>query len=103
MDPHRLAELRSLAYHRAVAARLGANVRAKASAFIDRELAKSSRSAPYLEAWRSLLAGPEQDLLQALTTDDEPSRALRSASPFAGVLTPKERWALWADVKQAHS
>jgi hypothetical protein len=101
LDPHRLAELRSLAYHRAVAERLDQHLRSKADAFIARELARGTSAAPYLLRWRALLAGPEAELEAVLTSDGDEPRALRSASPFPGALTPKERWALWRAVREA--
>lgn len=101
VDPHRLAELRSLAYHKVVAERLDEGVRARARAFIAREFAKGTRSEDYLRRWQALLSGPDDELRRALTSDDEASRALRSATPFAGALTPKERWALWRKVREA--
>ncbi len=33
--------------------------------------------------------------------DSEPMRALRQATPFAGILTPNERWAIYDDFNSA--
>ena len=47
----------------------------------------------YIEQWESLLAGPIEGVLQVLGADDERAKALRHASPFAGLLTEQERLA----------
>ena len=33
--------------------------------------------------------------------DSEPMRALRQATPFAGILTPTERWAIYDEFKSS--
>jgi len=48
----------------------------------------------YIEAWQALIDGPLPKLLAVLTDDSETSRDLRQTTPFAGVLKPRERWAL---------
>jgi len=35
------------------------------------------------------------DIVQLLTEDSERMRALRQATPLAGVLSPSERWAIY--------
>lgn len=101
VDPHRLAELRSLAYHRGIVERWHAlDAEEAARHFIGQhgDLAVASR--PYLERWRELLDGPRSDLFERMTADDEDGRALRQCSPFAGVLNPRERWRIWAETKR---
>ena len=51
----------------------------------------AGRSAPYLDAWEVLLARPVGKLLAVIVEDSERMRAMRQASPFAGVLRPQER------------
>ncbi len=51
----------------------------------------------YLDRWDELLAGPMQQVLQVLGADDERSRALRHVSPFAGILSEKERTKILRD------
>ena len=46
-------------------------------------------------ALRKALLLPLDDLLHRLDQDTEQMRAMRQTSPFAGVLTPKERWAIY--------
>lgn len=57
--------------------------------------ATAGRSQPYLEAWRELLSRPLAELLHLIEEDSESMRALRQSSPFAGVLSPKERWEIY--------
>jgi hypothetical protein len=99
VDPHRLAELRSLAYHRAVAERLGdprvvESARARVGQWLERGHMPS-----YAAAWQRLLEGPVEELRAALEADSETSRALRQASPFAGAIDARERWRIWAQVR----
>ena len=102
MDPHRLAEERSIAYHRSVARRLAsepallAAARARAT-----EWSKAGeRSSPYARRWVKLLALPLDRLQAALVDPSENARALRQATPFAGALDPRERWRLWREVRR---
>ncbi len=52
---------------------------------------------PAYEAWRAVLAQPVETVLEFLEGDDERSRRLQASSPFAGVLGPRERWAILRD------
>jgi transcriptional regulator with XRE-family HTH domain len=87
---------RSLAYHRLIAIKLledPASVITKGRQNLARMRAadESGRSARYIDAWRSLLEGPEHELIGVLIDPSERGRDLRQTSPFAGVLTPAER------------
>jgi hypothetical protein len=99
VDPHRLAELRSLAYHRAVAERLAdprvvESARARVRQWLER-----GHVPVYAVAWQRLLEGPVEELRAALEADTEAFRALRQATPFAGVIDARERWRIWARVR----
>ena len=48
-------------------------------------------SGRWLAEWQELLEGPEEGVLQALTSRTLRARELRQNSPFAGVLTEQER------------
>lgn len=52
----------------------------------------------YLEAWARLLAAPRDQLCEALVDPGERSCALRQVSPFAGVLSARERWRILQSV-----
>jgi hypothetical protein len=95
---HRLAELRSLAYHRAIAGRLAGEIVARALATLDRADKTGTTDPRYVAAWRELLTGPLPTLAAALVADDETMRGLRQTTPFAGVLDARERWAIWRAV-----
>lgn len=101
MDPHRIAEARSLAYHQAVAQRLVSdpNVLLAAEALARRWLAE--RKAPHaMRRWLELFDRPLDEIVAFVTEDSERARELRQSSPFAGTLSPKERWRVWEDVRQ---
>ena len=89
---HRTAELRSLALHEAVAARLDEDVLAAA------RRRATALPGPYATRWLALLDGPRAELLRVLAADDEPSRDLRQCTPFAGVVPPRERWRIIREV-----
>jgi hypothetical protein len=101
MDPHALAEARSLALHREVLARIERNpellvgIRAR----LDAWRADPSKPRAYVAAWTQLLDGPFADLRATLTGTDERSTALRQATPFAGVVDARTRWRIWEAVK----
>jgi hypothetical protein len=97
MDPHRLAELRSIALHCAVAERLRTDAhlidaaRARIRGWVD-----SGRLAPRdAGEWERLLALPIDDLCTFLVEDTEEARTLRQSTPFAGVIDPRTRWRIW--------
>ena len=104
MDPHRLSELRSLAYHRAIAARLPAHpdLLAAARRRVARWLAEGGPTHPtYAERWAHLLEQPLDSIVAGLCVDDDDARALRACTPFAGALTARERWAIFREVGAA--
>lgn len=105
MDPmsrngHRRAELRSLALHREIAARIAADptLLGPARRRVAGWLAAGGPSREYAAAWQALLDGSGEVLLAALRADDERSRDLRQATPFAYVVPPRERWRIWRAV-----
>jgi hypothetical protein len=95
---HRKIDQRSLALHRAIAEKLRADpgLLQVARGNLERWSLRNSRSQPYWDAWRDLLNRPIEVLLALLVEDSETMAALRQASPFAGVLSPAERWAIYA-------
>ncbi len=101
MDPHRLAEARSLALHIEILSRLEqdpsllSQVRARLSEW-QRD---PSKPRPYVERWIQLVDGPLELLRATMTGDDEHARALRQATPFAGIVDPRTRWRIWTEVR----
>jgi hypothetical protein len=100
MDPHRLAEQRSLAYHRAIARRLVGEpallerARARVAAWL-----AEGHSPFYARAWGQVLSEPAETISRFLVSSTEEARALRQATPFAGALGPRERWRIWREVR----
>jgi hypothetical protein len=94
---HRRIERRSLELHRAIAAKLRAHPDLIWIAHdnLDRWSAQGGRSQPYWDAWREILNRPLPEVLELLEEDSERMAALRQATPFAGVLDPAERWAVY--------
>lgn len=93
-NPQALAEERSLAYHREIAARLAVDSSLVPAALsrIERWSAAGSLAPTYAARWRELLALPTSELVRALIDPGEHARALRQCSPFAGALDPRTRW-----------
>jgi hypothetical protein len=50
----------------------------------------------YARGWQQVLAQAPDRVAEFLVEDSETARAFRQVSPFAGVLSAKERWQLWA-------
>jgi hypothetical protein len=102
MRSHRWIEQRSLALHEAVAAKL--EVRPElvdvARANLRRWLATSD-AGDLREWWVILQEAPMPALLALLRSPDERGARLRQSSPFAGVLTPLERQAIF-DAYEPH-
>lgn len=100
MDPHRLAEARSRAYHREVARRIGSRpellTRARQQAL---RLPDAGGPSSYRRRWLQVLDGSFEELLRVLEGQDADSKALRQCTPFAGALSSQERWRLWKQVR----
>ena len=95
---HERIDQRSIALHRAIAQKLleKPEFLEVAQGNLERWMAGESRSKPYFESWKRLLARPLAELIPLLTEDSEAMRAMRQTTPFTGVLTPRERWAIYA-------
>jgi hypothetical protein len=104
MNLHHLAEERSLAYHRLVAAELERDpaVLDAARRRVAAWLATGSPHPHYAQAWSAILALPAADLEARLLDPGPEGCALRKVTPFAGVIDPRTRWALWREVRARH-
>src|SRR5258706_947249 len=93
MDVHRLRLERSIALHAAVAQKLRSDpqILERARRKTDEWLARGGASTPLLLRWREILAFPLEQVAALLTERSEEAAWLRKASPFAGVLEPRER------------
>ena len=97
---HRTVELRSIAFHRLVAERLDTAMVALARDRVEHWLADGGPvPALWAERWLALLDQPLPVIASALTEDSEEMRDLRQNTPFAGALTPRERWRILSDVR----
>lgn len=102
---HQEIDARSLALHRLIAER----IQRDPSLFevAKRNLAHwrthaSPNETYYVEEWDRLLQSGLDAALAVAIEDSEYATALRQSSPFAGVLTPRERWAFLDAWKVAH-
>ena len=99
MDRHRLAEERSLAYHRTIADKLARDpeilerARMRVAAWLER-----SPPPHYARAWSAVLARPLPDLVRFLLDEGDAARELRQSTPFAGALPPCECRRIWREV-----
>ena len=94
---HAVAEHTSLALHAAVAERLRADpsLIGRARRRVEDWLHDGTVARVYAEAWRDILARPVEEVARFLEDPGERARQLRQTSPFAGVLDPRARWAIW--------
>jgi len=94
---HQRIDQRSLALHRAIADKLRENpaLLEIARDNLDRWSAANGRSQPYWDAWREILRLPLEDILSRMVEQSERMDAMRQATPFAGILSPRERWAIY--------
>ena len=100
MDGHRTAERRSLAYHQAITARLQSDPALVEQARVRVESWRATDThSRWVDAWVTLLDRPLAELCRALVDPGEQMTALRQMTPFAGVLNPRTRWALWGQVR----
>jgi hypothetical protein len=92
---HRHAELRSLAYHRAVAQRLDEEILRDAQDRLARWQTQARIDPRYARRWQMILAKPPTQIAQLIGKDTPSMRDLRQSSPFAGTLSePVRRRAL---------
>src|SRR5215213_14013 len=102
MDLHRLAEERSIAYHRVIAERLQSQPEVLEMA---RQRVRTWLSSPrtgrqfYAQKWAEILAGDVPSIAAFLVERSELAIELRQSTPFAGALQPEERWRIWQETK----
>jgi uncharacterized protein YmfQ (DUF2313 family) len=107
MNDHRQIDARSLAMHRLVAAKVRRDpaqfehARATLARWLDPR--NPTRSEPYLREWARLMALGMEATLAAAEEESERAEALRACSPFAGILTPAERFTFLKAWSAAHA
>lgn len=90
-QPHRTPELRSLAYHRALAPRLRRPMLDEAQRKLRRWQREGKVDPRHAQAWEEVFAQPMPAIREAITADDERGHDLRQNSPLAGLLSEPER------------
>jgi hypothetical protein len=90
-DRHRSAELRSLAYHRAVARRLRRPTIDEAQRKLARWVRSGRIDPRHAESWEEVFALPMAEIRKVIGADDQRGRDLRQNSPLAGLLSEPER------------
>lgn len=102
LEGHAANDAVNLAYHKAIATKLRSEpaVLDRARLRVPGWLNEGTVSAYYAELWDQALAGSMDDLLAVLADRSERATAMRQVSPFAGALTPQERWAIWRRVRR---
>lgn len=105
MRTHQEIDQRSLALHRLVAERIMRDPALFEKARLT--LARWRRtvcvaSQPYLEEWERLMNQGIEACLSVAVEDSQRAAALRQSSPFAGVLTNRERFAFLKQWRNDH-
>lgn len=59
-----------------------------------REIHKGTGVIYYLNRWQNLLQGPLDEFLAFMVSSFQEARDMRQCSPFAGLLSPRERWGI---------
>jgi hypothetical protein len=104
---HRVRELESLEIHRQVAAlmnRAPMQVIGKARGTLQRWMSRSDAAAgnPAYKEWLAILDGAKpQEIATLITTDSPTATRLRQSSPFAGILSPRQVWAIKRESRHA--
>jgi hypothetical protein len=90
-DPHRRAQLRNLAYHRALTPRLRRSTVDDARHVLWEWRQKGVIDPRYADQWESILDKPLPEIRRLIGSDDPIAHDLRQNSPFAGLLSEPER------------
>jgi hypothetical protein len=93
-EGHRQPRVRGLAFHRAIARRLNARMVSDARQVLAGWEIEGRIDPLYANLWRELLSKPVSEVCRALSADTESMADLRQNSPFAGMLTERERRAV---------
>lgn len=93
-EGHQQAQLRGLAYHRALAKRLTSRMVADARQVVAGWELEGRIDPLYADLWRELLSKPVSEIRRELGADTQQMADLRQNSPFAGMLSERERRAV---------
>lgn len=99
---HAKSDLRNLQLHRVVVQKLRETpaLRAPCLALAERWLAspEQSSSRPWLHQWVEMLRDWPIEEIARIVLDPDGGQTLRQCSPLGPALTPRERWAVLAEV-----
>jgi len=98
-EPHQVARLRNLAYHRALARRLRRSTVDDARHTLWEWRHRGTIDPRYADEWESILERPLPEIRRVLASDDPHTDDLRQSSPFAGLLTEPERRRILAEIR----
>jgi hypothetical protein len=102
MRTHQEIDQRSLAMARCIVERIdhdpGQAGLEKARANCSRWFAIHPR--PAIAEWLEILRKPWEEIRAILLDDSEEGRRLRQSDPFCGILTPRERWAIYREFSE---
>lgn len=97
-------QARSLALHRAIAVELRADrdaAFATALANIAKMRSTNPHAAALLDEWEQILYGTVDQVVARMIDPSEHGRDLRQVTPFAGILQPAQRAAVYASLRNA--
>ena len=105
MDLHRLAEERSVAYHRAIAEKLRQQpeILEKARRRVQEWMESRAEPPFYARKWAEILASDITTIVAFLVERSELAYELRQSTPFAGALDPQERLRIWRETRDRFS
>jgi hypothetical protein len=72
---------------------------------IDRWSLRDKGGQPYLQEWLEIMKGRVDDLVAFMTSETQEAQRLRSSNPFSGILSQKERNAVfkkWRSAEMRH-
>lgn len=101
MKTHGEIDHRSLRLARAIVSRIDHDPQ---HAGLDRarEVCKrwmSRNPSPAVKEWADIVAHPWSEVRAVLLNESEDGQRLRQSSPFCGILTPRQRWQIYKQVK----
>ncbi|MBI5575391.1 MAG: ribbon-helix-helix protein, CopG family [Deltaproteobacteria bacterium] len=100
LSGHARIDRRSLAMHRAIAEKLLLNpgILEKAKENI-RRWRRQGVNEYCMEEWEVILAKGVDEVIRFIRSESEDATRLRHSTPFAGVLTPRERWKFYEKIR----
>lgn len=101
MRTHQEIDERSLAMARAIVQKIDTDSErrgfAKARSVCERWAKKGD--IPGVDEWLRILKRPWSEVRAVLLDESEEGKQLRQNSPFCGILTPRERWAIYREYR----